>query len=121
MAVGSMGLPTPDELSQNGISQDALVSPNWLISTYLILTFAELFLSPMGISFVSRVAPPKYKGAMMGMWFVATAVGNYLVAIIGYLWGGMQLWMVWSVLIVCCLLAALFIFSIMKRLEKVAK
>ena len=121
MAVGSMGLPTPDKLSQNGISQDALVSPNWLISTYLILTFAELFLSPMGISFVSRVAPPKYKGAMMGMWFVATAVGNYLVAIIGYLWGGMQLWMVWSVLIVCCLLAALFIFSIMKRLEKVAK
>lgn len=121
MAVGSMGLPTPDELSQNGIAQDALVSPNWLISTYLVLTFAELFLSPMGISFVSRVAPPKYKGAMMGMWFVATAVGNYLVAIIGYLWGGMQLWMVWSVLIVCCLLAALFIFSIMKRLEKVAK
>ena len=120
MAVGSMGLPTPTELSQNGISQDALVSPNWLISTYLILTFAELFLSPMGISFVSRVAPPKYKGAMMGMWFVATAVGNYLVAIIGYLWGDMQLWMVWSVLIVCCLLAALFIFSIMKRLEKVA-
>ena len=120
MAVGSMGLPTPTELSQNGISQDALVSPNWLISTYLVLTFAELFLSPMGISFVSRVAPPKYKGAMMGMWFVATAVGNYLVAIIGYLWGDMQLWMVWSVLIVCCLLAALFIFSIMKRLEKVA-
>ena len=120
MAVGSTGLPTPTELSQNGISQDALVSPNWLISTYLILTFAELFLSPMGISFVSRVAPPKYKGAMMGMWFVATAVGNYLVAIIGYLWGDMQLWMVWSVLIVCCLLAALFIFSIMKRLEKVA-
>ena len=39
---------------------------------------------------------------MMGGWFVATAIGNYLVAIIGYLWGGMQLWMVWSVLIVCC-------------------
>jgi POT family proton-dependent oligopeptide transporter len=43
------------------------------------------------------------------------------VAIIGYLWGDMQLWMVWSVLIVCCLLSALFIFSIMKKLEKVAK
>ena len=105
----------------NGISADVLVSPNWLISTYLVLTFAELLLSPMGISFVSKVAPPKYKGMMMGGWFVATAIGNYLVAIIGYLWGGMQLWMVWSVLIVCCLLSALFIFSIMKRLEKVAK
>lgn len=121
LAVGSMGLPTPKEVETAGISPDVLVSPNWLISTYLVLTFAELLLSPMGISFVSKVAPPKYKGMMMGGWFVATAIGNYLVAIIGYLWGGMQLWMVWSVLIVCCLLSALFIFSIMKKLEKVAK
>ncbi|WP_286075993.1 peptide MFS transporter [Parabacteroides goldsteinii] len=121
MALGSLGLPTPAAVEANGISADVLVSSNWLISTYLVLTFAELLLSPMGISFVSKVAPPKYKGMMMGGWFVATAIGNYLVAIIGYLWGGMQLWMVWSVLIVCCLLSALFIFSIMKRLEKVAK
>ena len=121
MALGSLGLPTPAAVEANGISADVLVSPNCLISTYLVLTFAELLLSPMGISFVSKVAPPKYKGMMMGGWFVATAIGNYLVAIIGYLWGGMQLWMVWSVLIVCCLLSALFIFSIMKRLEKVAK
>ena len=120
LAIGSLGLPTPKEVEAAGVNQDVLVSPNWLISTYLVLTFAELLLSPMGISFVSKVAPPKYKGMMMGGWFVATAIGNYLVAIIGYLWGGMQLWMVWSVLIVCCLLSALFIFSIMKKLEKVA-
>ena len=120
LAIGSLGLPTPKEVEAAGINPDVLVSPNWLISTYLVLTFAELLLSPMGISFVSKVAPPKYKGAMMGLWFVATAIGNYLVAIIGYLWGGIQLWMVWSVLIVCCLLSALFIFSIMKKLEKVA-
>ena len=120
LAIGSLGLPTPKEVEAAGINPDVLVSPNWLISTYLVLTFAELLLSPMGISFVSKVAPPKYKGMMMGGWFVATAIGNYLVAIIGYLWGGMQLWMVWSLLIVCCLLSALFIFSIMKKLEKVA-
>ena len=120
LAIGSLGLPTPKEVEAAGINPDVLVSPNWLISTYLVLTFAELLLSPMGISFVSKVAPPKYKGMMMGGWFVATAIGNYLVAIIGYLWGGMQLWMVWSVLIGCCLLSALFIFSIMKKLEKVA-
>ena len=113
LAIGSLGLPTPKEVEAAGINPDVLVSPNWLISTYLVLTFAELLLSPMGISFVSKVAPPKYKGMMMGGWFVATAIGNYLVAII-------QLWMVWSVLIVCCLLSALFIFSIMKKLEKVA-
>ena len=120
LAVGSMGLPTPASVEASGIDSSALVSSNWLISTYLVLTFAELFLSPMGISFVSKVAPPKYKGMMMGGWFVATAIGNYMVAIIGYLWGDMQLWMVWSVLIVLCLLSALFIFSIMKKLEKVA-
>ena len=90
LAIGSLGLPTPKEVEAAGINPDVLVSPNWLISTYLVLTFAELLLSPMGISFVSKVAPPKYKGMMMGGWFVATAIGNYLVAIIGYLWGGMQ-------------------------------
>lgn len=118
MALGSTGLPTPDALAQG--AEVSLVSPNLLISTYLVLTFAELLLSPMGISFVSKVAPPKYKGMMMGGWFVATAIGNYMVAIIGYLWGGIELWMVWSVLIVLCLISALFIFSIMKKLEKVA-
>ena len=120
LAFGSFGLPTPTTVETSGIASDALVSTNWLISTYLVLTFAELFLSPMGISFVSKVAPPKYKGMMMGGWFVATAIGNYMVALIGYIWGDMQLWMVWSVLIVLCLLSAMFIFSIMKKLEKVA-
>lgn len=120
LAFGSFGLPTPSVVEASGIDESQLVSTNWLISTYLVLTFAELFLSPMGISFVSKVAPPKYKGMMMGGWFVATAIGNSMVAIIGYLWGGMELWLVWSVLIVLCLLSALFIFSIMKKLEKVA-
>lgn len=116
LSIGSVGLPTPDQLASDS-SASVLVSPNWLISTYLVLTFAELLLSPMGISFVSKVAPPKYKGMMMGGWFVATAIGNYLVAIIGYLWGSIPLWIVWGILIVLCLLSALFIFSIMKKLE----
>src|SRR5574344_1950467 len=93
------------------------------IGLHIILRhpLTELCLSPMGISFVSKVAPPKYKGAMMGMWFVATAAGNYLVSVIGLLWGGMQLWMVWSVLIVLCLISAIFIFSIMRKLEQATK
>ena len=108
MTIGSIGL----EAGQR-------VSPNWLVSTYLVLTFGELLLSPMGISFVSKVAPPKYKGLMMGGWFVATAIGNFLVAIPGFLWGNVPLVVVWGVLVALCLLSALFIFSIMKRLEKV--
>ena len=117
MLVASQGLKTPNE---QAASAGALVSPQWLIYTYLILTFGELLLSPMGISFVSKVAPPKYKGLMMGGWFVATAIGNKLVAVSGYLWGDLPLWVVWTVFIVLCLLSALFMFIMMKRLEKVA-
>ena len=95
------------------------VSPNWLVSTYLVLTFGELLLSPMGISFVSKVAPPKYKGLMMGCWFGATAIGNFLVMIPGWLWRNVPLAAVWGVLVALCLLSFLFIFSVMKRLEKV--
>ena len=117
MVWGSLGLPVPDDLAST--TTDYRVTPNLLISTYLVLTFAELFLSPMGISFVSKVAPPKYKGLMMGGWFAATAVGNYLVSIIGMLWGGLPLWMLWGILVVLCVISAVFIFSIMKKLEKV--
>lgn len=104
-----------------GLTYDggARVSPNWLVSTYLVLTFGELLLSPMGISFVSKVAPPKYKGLMMGGWFVATAVGNMLVSIPGFLWGNAPLEVVWGTLVVLCVISFLFIFSIMKKLEKV--
>ena len=118
LTIGSLGLASPKELG--GTVSPELISPNWLISTYLVLTFAELLLSPMGISFVSKVAPPKYKGMMMGCWFAATAIGNYLVSIPGLLWGKTELYVVWGVLIAICLVSALFIFSILKRLEKVA-
>ncbi|MBP3331978.1 MAG: peptide MFS transporter [Tidjanibacter sp.] len=119
MAIGSMGLLSPDaqKAAVEAGGEGTLVSANWLISTYLVLTFAELLLSPMGISFVSKVAPPKLKGMMMGGWFVATALGNLLVSVGGFLWGGLPLWLVWSVFIVLCLLSALFMFVMMKRLE----
>ena len=107
MLVGSLGI----------VGTNASVSPNWLISNYLLLTFAELLLSPMGISFVSKVAPPKLKGSMMGGWFAATAIGNYLVSIPMILWGKIPTYMVWGILVVICLISAAFIFSIMKKLE----
>ncbi len=99
------------------VGTNGSVSPNWLISTYLLLTFAELLLSPMGISFVSKVAPPKLKGSMMGGWFAATAIGNYLVSIPMMLWGKIPVFAIWGILIAICLLSAAFIFSIMKKLE----
>lgn len=107
MCVGSLAI----------VGTSAAVSPNWLIGTYLLLTFAELLLSPMGISFVSKVAPPKLKGSMMGGWFAATAVGNYLVSIPMVLWGKVSTAALWGILIAICLVSAAFIFSIMKKLE----
>ena len=107
MCIGSLAI----------VGTSASVSPNWLIGTYLLLTFAELLLSPMGISFVSKVAPPKLKGSMMGGWFAATAVGNYLVSIPMLLWGKISTAALWGILILICLVSAAFIFSIMKKLE----
>lgn len=119
LATGSFGLPTPNQLEDmGGLEESMRVSSNWLISTYFVLTIAELFLSPMGISFVSKVAPPKYKGMAQGGWLAATAIGNYLVAIIGYLWGGLPLWVLWMILVSCCVVSAIFLFSVMKRLER---
>lgn len=120
MMVGSMSLLSPNAQKVAGDAA-TFASPNWLISTYLILTFGELLLSPIGISFVSKVAPPKYKGMMMGGWFVATAAGNLLVSVGGFVWGNLPLWSVWSIFAVLCALSAVFMFSIMKRLEKVSK
>ena len=123
MAFGSFGLPMPQtEMGADGnpvAVHVADVTPNLLIMVYLVLTFGELLLSPMGISFVSKVAPPKYKGMMMGGWFVATAIGNQLVVVGGLLWGAVPLWVCWCVFLGVCLVAAVFMFAMMKRLEKV--
>jgi proton-dependent oligopeptide transporter, POT family len=104
------GEPAPDR-----------VSPYWLISTYLVLTFAELFLSPMGLSFVSKVSPPRFQGLMQGGWLAATAVGNSLLFVGTFVYSRLELWQAWMVFVICCLLSAAFIFYIMKRLEDATK
>jgi POT family proton-dependent oligopeptide transporter len=116
LIVGSLNLPSPKSLG--GEVSNVLVSPYWLISTYFILTIAELFLSPIGISFVSKVSPPKYKGLMQGGWLAATSVGNILVGVMGYFWDVVPLYLFWTILVVCCLLSASVIFIMLKRLEK---
>ena len=115
LIAASMGLTSPGHL--NGGTSENLVSPFWLINCYLVLTVAELFLSPIGISFVSKVAPPKYKGLAQGAWLGATAFGNLAAGLIGVLWDKIELWQFFSILVVMCLLSATFIFSILKRLE----
>ena len=116
--LSSIGLPSPSDLKGAPVDDIFRVSPYWLISSYLILTIAELFLSPMGLSFVSKVAPSRFQGLMQGGWLLATAVGNKLLFIGTILWDKVALNALWLVFIVCCLISAAFIFSILKRLEK---
>jgi proton-dependent oligopeptide transporter, POT family len=118
LMIASFGLPSPKSLGGLGAPDPSRVSTYWLITTYFILTVAELFLSPMGISFVSKVAPPKYKGLMQGGWLAAVAGGNYLMGQAAGLWDVLPLWALWSIFAVCCLVAATFMFSILKKLEK---
>ena len=126
--IASLNLVSPHELQfvdQSGatkfnpVPDSSRVMPYWLMSSYLILTIAELFLSPMGLSFVSKVAPPRFQGLMQGGWLLATAVGNKLLVVGSFFWGKLDLSQLWLIFIVCCLLSAAFIFSIIKRLEKV--
>ena len=115
MVFASLGQLSPAQLGGT-VSSDPVV-PTYLMGTYLVLTFAELLLSPMGISFVSKVAPPKYKGMMMGLWFAATAIGNYLSSIPGLLWNHVSLVAIWGILMALCLIAGVVMFSMLKKLE----
>jgi proton-dependent oligopeptide transporter, POT family len=99
------------------VPDSSRVLPYWLISGYLVMTIAELFLSPMGLSFVSKVAPPRFQGLMHGGWLLATAVGNKFLFIGSTFWSKLDLWQLWAIFIICCILSAIFIFSIMRRLE----
>jgi POT family proton-dependent oligopeptide transporter len=116
--IASARAPSPSSLAGVPVADSDRVSPYWLISSYLVLTVAELFLSPMGLSFVSKVAPSRFQGLMQGGWLLATAVGNKLLFVGSVLWEKVQLSTLWLVFIICCLLSATFIFSILKRLEK---
>jgi POT family proton-dependent oligopeptide transporter len=117
---GVLDSPSLIRSTTGGSVSSFLVSPYWLISTYFTLTIAELFLSPMGLSFVAKVAPPKFKGLMQGGWLGATALGNYLSGVIAIPYASMQLWQTFALLVLTSIISGVFIFSVMKRLEAAA-
>ena len=107
----------PSMLSLGGGTSSITVSPYWLMSTYFMLTVAELHLSPMGLSFVSKVSPPKMKGLMMGGWFGATAIGNYLAGFVGRFYQNWELWQFFLLLVVTSFFAALILRVFLKKLK----
>ncbi len=93
------------------------VSPFWLLLAFAIISLGELMLSPMGLSLVSKVAPLRMRGLLMGGWFVATAIGNKLT-MIGIYW---SIWYQSSFFIVLGAMAvfmSIVLFFLLKPLKK---
>lgn len=122
MAMGSVGLPDSADLDKMGGLDDSMrVTPMLLIGTYFILTIAELCISPLGLSFVSKVAPPQFQGIMQGCWLGATALGNQLLVIGTIFYENIPIWATWCVFVAACLISMFTMLYMLKWLEKVAK
>ncbi|MBC35475.1 MAG: MFS transporter [Bacteroidetes bacterium] len=125
MSVMSTGLPLHETIdpAKGGSPLDitSKVTPLLLLGTYFILTVAELFISPLGIAFVSKVAPPQYQGLMQGGWLGATALGNQLLFIGAILYSSIPLWLTWGVFVVVCLISMGMMLFMLKWLERVSE
>ncbi len=122
MTLGSFGLPLLSEVKEmGGLPEINKVTPFLLIGSYFVLTVAELFISPLGISFVSKVAPPKYQGLMQGLWLGATGLGNLLLVFGGMIYAGVPMWITWTVFVVACLISMFTMLFMLKWLERVSK
>ena len=122
MVFGSLGLPKLAEVqAQGGLSFAERVTPWLLVATYLILTIAELFISPLGLSFVSKVAPQKLQGLMQGCWLGATALGNGLLFIGPILYKRISISATWSIFVIVCAISMFAMLAMVKWLERVTK
>ena len=95
-------------------------NPMVLILTYFFLTVAELFISPLGLSFVSKIAPRHLQGICQALWLTATAIGNLFIAIgVTMLNTFPEQWMCWAVFAVFCLISMGVMLGMVKWLERV--
>ncbi|MEJ2634340.1 MAG: peptide MFS transporter [Calditrichia bacterium] len=97
-----------------------IMSPAWLISTYFVVTLSEILISPMGQSFVSKVAPAKVQGLMMGLWFGATAVGSYGSGLLGKFYSQFQHHTYFIILTGLLLFSAVLVLLFLKKLKRFA-
>ena len=123
LMVCSLGLPDQSTLGSmsEAAKHDMLLTPWVMVGMYFILTVAELFISPLGLSFVSKVAPPHLQGVMQGAWLAATALGNSLLFIGGVLYTSVPLWACWLVFVAACAASMITMLAMVKWLERVAK
>ena len=119
MTVASIGLPSQASLNGTPVAAADKVTPLVLFSVYFILTIAELFISPLGLSFVSKVAPAHLQGLMQGCWLGATAVGNGLLFLGALMYEKIDLSMAWGVFAIVCFISMGIMLSMVKWLERV--
>ncbi|HEY3296329.1 MAG TPA: peptide MFS transporter [bacterium] len=93
------------------------VGVGWLVGTYGVITVAEILLSPMGLSLVSRLAPPRMAGMLMGTWFAFTALGSYLAGLIGGFWDRMDHSTFFLILVVASLAAFAVLMLVLRKLH----
>lgn len=99
---------------------EAMRSGWWIMFViYFFLTVAELFISPLGLSFVSKVAPKHMQGLCQGLWLGATAVGNLLLWVGPLMYNAWPIWEAWGVFLAVCLVSMIVMFSMVKWLERV--
>ena len=105
------------------VEKEAMKTGPWvMIVTYFFLTVAELFISPLGLSFVSKIAPRHMVGMCQGLWLSATAIGNLLIFLgVRMLNSFPHQWMTWGVFAIICLVSMSIMLGMLKWLERVAK
>lgn len=117
------GYPSANEYKALPIAEQTAGKAHWwvLIVTYFFLTVAELFISPLGLSFVSKVAPKHLLGLCQGLWLGATAIGNLLLWIGPLMYNAWPLWQCWTVFAVVCGISMGVMLGMVKWLERVTK
>jgi POT family proton-dependent oligopeptide transporter len=116
-----MDYPSADIFKSMPLSETAGIKagPWVLIVLYFFLTVAELFISPLGLSFVSKVAPSHMQGLCQGLWLGATAVGNLLLPLGPLMYNNWSLWICWGVFMLVCIVSMGVMFGMVKWLERV--
>ena len=116
-----MGYPSANEFKALAPA-DKVISGAWvLIVLYFFLTVAELFISPLGLSFVSKVAPRHMVGLCQGLWLGATALGNLMLWVGPLMYNAWPIWQCWTVFLAVCLISMGIMLGMVKWLERVAK
>ena len=117
------GYPSGTEFRELVASGATVAKAGWwvLILYYFFMTVAELFISPLGLSFVSKVAPKHMQGLCQGLWLGATALGNLLLWIGPLIYNQYPIWVAWAVFLAVCLISMGAMFAMLKWLERVTK